>query len=255
MKRFFTIIVLLIVCLFPTMGNAENLLATADSYWENEPYNLKKFKQAVVLYAKAVKAAPDSYEANWKYSRALRDYGYEARMVQLKGWEDICTEYGKKAMNHAEKAIQLEPGKVEGHFFYALSIGIYADSVGIFTIISEGLKNKSQEALESAYKIDKWYESGGPVMGLGRFWASLPWPMHDKKEALALYRELQHSKYFTVWDEGSLYLAELLIDRGGNKNDAEAEKLLKRIIKKEKNNIFSNKALKIEANDLLDEID
>ena len=67
------------------------------------------------------------------------------------------------------------------------------------------------------------YKDGGPMLALGRFWAVLPWPMRDREKALAYYREYQQTEYFATNTEAQLYVAELLIQIGGDKNKAEAK--------------------------------
>jgi len=129
-------------------------------------------------------------------------------------------------MGFAEKAIALATDKVEGYYYYGLSVGIYSDGVSILTALSEGLKNKTQESFEAAYKIDKTYNKGGPMLSLGRFWTVLPWPMNDEDKALAYLREYQAAGFLDGSDEGKIYLSELLIDIGGKDNEAEARQLL-----------------------------
>jgi len=67
------------------------------------------------------------------------------------------------------------------------------------------------------------FRDAGPMLSLGRFWAVLPWPYRDRKKALQYYREYQATKYFTGNTEAELFLAELLIQMGGEKNKAEAK--------------------------------
>ena len=43
-------------------------------------------------------------------------------------------------MHYAQKAIDLEPNKPEGYYYYGLSVGIYADGVSVLTALREGLK-------------------------------------------------------------------------------------------------------------------
>jgi hypothetical protein len=66
---------------------------------------------------------------------------------------------------------------------------------------------------------------------LGRFWAVLPWPMRDRKKSLAYYREYQQTEYFATNTEAQLFLAELLIQIGGDENKAEAEGYLQEALK------------------------
>jgi hypothetical protein len=102
-------------------------------------------------------------------------------------------------------------------------VGIYSDGVSIFTALKEGLKDKTQKSFEKTYEINKMYKDGGPMLSLGRFWAVLPWPLRDRKKSLAYYREYQQTKYFATNTEAQLFLAELLIQMGGDKNKTEAK--------------------------------
>ena len=145
------------------------------------------------------------------------------------GFKEICAEYGKKGMETAQKAIDLQPGKPEGHYYYGLSVGVYSDGVSILTALKEGLKDKTQSSFEKVYEIDKNWNKAGAMIALGRFWMVLPWPMKDKKKSLKYLREYQQTEWFKDGPEGPMYLAELLIDMGGKKNKAEAKTLLEEV--------------------------
>jgi tetratricopeptide (TPR) repeat protein len=216
-------ILAIIVLGFGTV-QAESTLAEADALYEAG--GLENYKAAIPLYEKAVAELGDNYEALWKCARAHRDYGNKLKQQGGADWEDLCAQHGKAGMGFAEKAIALAPDKVEGYYYYGLSVGIYSDGVSILTALSEGLKSKTQNSFETAYKIDKTYNRGGPMLSLGRFWTVLPWPMNDDDKALAYLREFQSAGYLEGSVEGQIYLAELLIDIGGQDNEAEARKLL-----------------------------
>jgi len=187
---------------------------------------LENYLAAIPLYEKAVAESGSDYETLWKCARAHRDYGNKVKQKAEGDWEDLCAKHGKAGMQFAEKAIALAPEKVEAHYYYGLSVGIYSDGVSILTALSEGLKNKTQESFEAAYKIDKTYNRGGPILSLGRFWTVLPWPMNDEDKALAYFREFQSAGFLDGSDEGKVYMAELLMDIGGKDNEAEARTLL-----------------------------
>ena len=72
------------------------------------------------------------------------------------------------------------------------------------------------------------YNEAGPVLGLGRFWAVLPWPLKDKKLSMKYFQEYKTTPYFEEKPEGKIYLAELLLDMGGKANKAEAKTLLEK---------------------------
>ena len=211
-------ILLIAVCSFGAM--AADFLAEADMLFDQG--GLESYKQAIDLYLKAINENPQSYAAAWKCARAHREYGDEAKKQKIEGWKDICAEYGKKGMQYAEKASELEPQKPEGHYYYGLSVGVYSDGVSVFTALKEGLKDKTQTSFEKTYAIDKMYNKGGPMISLGRFWAVLPWPMRDRKKALQYYREYQTTQWFATNTEAQLFLAELLIQMGGKQQKTEA---------------------------------
>jgi len=210
---------------------------------------LENYKKALELCEAAVKKDPDSFKANWMAAQACRLYGMEAQEQGLAGWKDICKTYGKKGMAYAEKAKELEPNKPHGHYWYGMNVGIYADSVSILTALKEGLKDKTQNSFETAYKIDKYYEDAGPIAALGRFWAVLPWPLNDKDKSMEYYREYQKTEFFGQEDnvQVNVYFAELLMD--SRKTKDEAIEMLKQVPR-----ISSNKYWNDQAEQLLSEM-
>ena len=217
---------LCLVIFFPFGLLAADNLAEAEKAYARG--GLDGYRQAIELYEKALAANPNSYEANWKCARAYREYGNEAKAQKIEGWKDICAKYGKTGMQYAQKAIELEPDKADGHYYYGLNVGIYSDGVSILTALSEGLKGKTQTSFEKAYAIDKMYKEAGPMLSLGRFWAVLPWPMRDRKKSLQYYREYQATPYFADNLEAHFYVGEVLYEIGGQENTAEAKTLLEK---------------------------
>jgi len=224
------ILCVMILCL-PLTLNANDLLKQADVLYEKG--DLAGYLEAADLYLKALEANPDDYELNWKCARAHREYGDEAQKQDVKDWKKICARFGKEGMKYAQRAIELAPDRVEGQYYYGLSVGIYADGVSILTAIAEGLKGKTQKGFEKAYELDKHYNDAGPILSLGRFWAVLPWPMKNKKKSLAHYREYQKTEHFEGNEEAYIFLAELLMDMGGKENKTEARILLEKAAKTE----------------------
>lgn len=208
--------------------SAQDALEQADILYNQG--GLENYKQCLELCLQATEKNPDSYEANWRSARAYRRYGEEIKRNKLDGWKETCADYGKKGMAFARRAIELDPHRPEGHFFYGLSAGIYSDGVSILTALAEGLKGKTQNGFEKAYEINRMIDDAGPILALGRFWAVLPWPYQNKKKALAYYREYEQTPFFSQKAEGKVYLAELLLKMGGEKNRAEAESLLKTVV-------------------------
>lgn len=214
------------IIFFPFSLMAADYIAEADRLFDQG--GLENYKQAIELYEKALAETPDSYDANWKCARAYREYGAKAKSEKVDGWKDICAKYGKTGMQYAQKAIGLDPGKPDGHYYYGLNVGIYSDGVSVLTALAEGLKEKTQSSFEKTYEIDKMYKKAGPMLSLGRFWAVLPWPMRDREKSLKYYREYQATEYFADNMEAHVYLGELLIELGGDQNKAEAKGYLEK---------------------------
>ena len=194
--------------------------------------NLQDLKEVVELYEAELASHPDNFEANWKCAKACRLYGDLAKRMEKQGWEDICAEYGKKGMKYAKKAIDLEPDKPNGYYYYGLCVGTYSDGVGLITALREGLKDKTQNNLEKAYEIDKHFENGGPIVAIGRFWQVVPWPYNDADKAMEYYREFQETDHFETAEgvNARVYMAEILIDRWGSEPKEEARQLLNEVI-------------------------
>jgi len=225
-KVFLYVLVCMFLFSFHFVSMAEDSLVEADALFEKgDLTNITPILESISLYIKAVEANPDSYEANWKCARAHREYADHALEGEHEGWEDICEEYGKKGMEYAEKAQELEPEKVEGHYYYGLSAGTYSDGVSILKALREGLKGSTQDAFYDAYEIDKMYDIGGPMLAIARFWHQLPFPFRNQRRSQRYFEE--HYEYFPDDPEALVYYAELLIDR---RKKSEAKPLLEKAI-------------------------
>lgn len=206
---------LLVLLVLPMVLWAQDYASQINALIEKE--GSQNCKKAVELALKYVQESPNSYEANWLAAKAHRQYGDWVMREQLPGWKANCKEYGRKGMQFGEKAIALQPNRPEGHFYYAVSVGTYADGVSVLTALKEGLKGKTQTGLENAYKVDKMFEAGGPIKALGRFWQVLPFPMKNKNKALQYLQE--YNKLYPNEVEGLAFLGEAYIDKG-DKNAA-----------------------------------
>ena len=224
------------------LTQAQELMDLVQSQELMEKEGLKNFIRALDLCTEALKNDPNNFKANWMAAKACWFNGMYTQELYRTDWKDICRIYGKKGMTYAEKAIALNPKRVEGHFWYGMNVGIYTDSVNIITAIIEGLKGKVQNSFETAYELDKYYEHGGPIAALGRFWAVLPWPLNDKKLALKYYREFYKTKFFglpyTV--QVNVYFAELLMDNLETRKEAKA--LLEEVPKFSNNKYWNDQA-------------
>ena len=224
MKRcFLYVLICMLLFSFHFVSMAEDPLVEADTLFDKG--DIASILESIPLYIKAVEANSSSYEANWKCARAHREYANLNLEQELEGWKDICKKYGKDGMEYGEKAKELEPDKIEGHYYYGLCVASYSDGVSILKALKEGLKGSTQDAFYTAYEIDKMFEGGGPMLCIGRFWHQLPFPLTNKRRAKKYFEE--HHEYFPDDPQGLVYFAELLID--GRKKD-EARPLLEKAV-------------------------
>ena len=174
-----------IVFILPIILLAEDFMAEGNALFDKGKTNLESYKESGDMFVKALEATPNSYEAAWKAARAYRYFADESKKKNTQNWKAVCKEYGKVGMKYGEKAIALNQNGVEGNTWYGFSVASYSDSVSVLTALREGLKGKTQDSFEKAYKANKMYNDGGPIKALGRFWFVLPWPLQDKKLSLS----------------------------------------------------------------------
>ncbi len=208
MRKMIVSLAVLVMMALPMGVMAEDSLVEAKALLKQE--TLDSSRKALDISLKVVQQQPQSYEANWVVAKAYRLTGDQSKKANVPNWKAICKDYGKKGMAYAEKAKAIDPNKVDGHFWYAASVGTYSDGVSIITALKEGLKDKTQNGFETSYKMDKMYNDAGPVLALGRFWSVLPWPLKDKKKAVTYLEEFQ--KYFPNKPEGQVYLGTAYLD-------------------------------------------
>jgi len=154
---------------------------------EKDMPQLKENADAAVA---AASAAAGDYAANWTAAKECRLYGDELVVRKAEGWKPLAKAAAKNGMKFGEIATKLDPKGIEGWYWYGLCVGTYSDCVSIMTALSEGLKGKTQKAFETSYALDKSYDSGGPILSLGRFWQVLPGIAgKDLKKAEQLFNE------------------------------------------------------------------
>ncbi|MBU1168049.1 MAG: hypothetical protein KKD44_00645 [Proteobacteria bacterium] len=216
----------LLLSLSSVHADTAELMSQADGLSKSKSGSMDDYLAAANIYKQILETEPDNYDATWKCAKALRFYAYTAQKNSVDGWKKICAQIGKEGMTYAQKAIDMKPDQPDGYYYFALNVGIYADGVSILTALKEGLKDKTQTSFEKVLELDKNYDNSGAVLGMGRFWSVLPWPLAKKKKALEYYREFQSTEFFGKEPESFVYISELLIDLGGKKNKEEARQIL-----------------------------
>lgn len=180
-------------------------------------------KAALEISCKAINQGDKSYEAYWRAARGCRSYAEEVKRENVNNpakWKPVCIRYGKLGMDYGDKAIKLNPNRVEGWLYYGLSVGNYADGVSLVTAVREGLVDKTRKSFEQAYALDKTYMWGAPLTALGRMWNILPWPLKNNAKSLKYLREAQ--RLVADNPEGQVYLGLVLLESKSGSDEGRA---------------------------------
>jgi hypothetical protein len=171
---------------------------------------------------KAQHRSSPSYAAAWKFARAAHYFASQNIPEKDADARKLVFEEGKLA---AQKARELEPGGVEGHYYFGICLGSWAEANGV--LASLFAVNDLLAAMESAARIDERFEKASPLMTRARLYQKAPgWPLSigDKKRSDADYRRVielapdnrvAHRFYAEqLGDEGRKSEARAIIDKG-----------------------------------------
>src|SRR5262245_55170705 len=153
-------------------GSVEALIAKMDAVWERRDAD-GAIPDLVALGQLAATIDPDKYDVEWRMARGYFWVAYtQGNRVAKKAMAG-------KAIEAADKARRLRPDRVEGHYFYAISVGEYANTIGIMQALTDGIAGKFETAPPRAKEINRDYYNGAPPTVLGRYYYMLPWPKRD----------------------------------------------------------------------------
>jgi hypothetical protein len=197
--------------LVPAVGwaaEAGEVTARLDALYaqRHDPQKTKELEKAV---EDALAAHPDEFGVLWRASR----YFY----WQCDGSTASATKkaLGQRAADLAQKALALNPDRIEGHYYAAIGIGCYSQAVGIVTALRQGVEGKFNRWLDKAIALDEGYDNAGPLIAKGRYYFELPWPKRDlKKSTQFLHRALRARPHAL---RAHLYLAETQLKDGEEK--------------------------------------
>ena len=153
------------------------LLARFDEEWtrRDRPESLAAARAALDA---ATRIAPEAYEVLWREARYLAWISDDTTL----GTKDR-SRLGKQGWEVAERALALEPDRIEGHFYAAVNMGNYALGIGVLKALRQGIEGKFKERLSRAEQIDPTFDSGTIYNAWGRFWYELPWPKYSAKRS------------------------------------------------------------------------
>ena len=153
----------------PSTGGADAKMAT-DKLVEAEPLyegreDMTKARLAVTALRQAHAADYGNYEAAWKLARAAFYVGDRT---------DNDTERDnmfREGTDAGKAAVQLQPGKPDGHFWLGAN---YGGSAAHSTLSNLSSFQDIKGEMEAVQKIDEGYQGYSVYLGLGRLYSQAP---------------------------------------------------------------------------------
>jgi cytochrome c-type biogenesis protein CcmH/NrfG len=167
-----------------------------------ERTSLAKAREAAAIWSERLAKNPRDFESAWKLARAT---------YWLGGHEDQAARRTalERGVEAGRQASMLEPGRPEGYFWMAASMGQLAESFGM----RQGLKYRTpiREALEKVLQIDPAYQNGSADRALGRWYYKVPGLFGGSKK-----KSEEHLRKSLTYDPQStasrFFLAETLFE-------------------------------------------
>jgi tetratricopeptide (TPR) repeat protein len=160
--------------------------------------------EAAAIWESRLTANPKDFESAWKLARAC--YWLGGHVPQ----DERRAQY-ERGIKAAERAVQIEPNRPEGHFWMAADMGAMAESFGIVA----GLRYRGpvKRALETVLTIDAAYQQGSADRALGRWYFRVPRLFGGSKDRAI--EHLQRSLTYAPESSATLFfLAETYLDMG-----------------------------------------
>ena len=164
--------------------------------------DLAKAKEALAKYQAALAPGDDAYGANWRLARVEYWIGDHTADKTVK------KQIFQQGIDHAKKAIELGPNKVEGHFWLGVCYGVYGEAKGVLKSLA--LVKPIKEAMRRVLEIDPAYDKGGADRVLGRVYHEVP-GIAGGSEKKSLEHLLKAVEYGPRVGLNLLYLADTYI--------------------------------------------
>jgi len=215
MKRVYTLKIFLLgffIVMYSSLVSPQDSMVwmrQGDAFWQ-EREKVEKVEAAISAYRKILEADPDNYEANWKIARAYFHLG--DMLDEINENREQHRKVGKEGMRYGERATDLNPSGIEGHYYYGLCLAKYTLGISFITALTEGLASKYEKHMERAIEINKNYDSAGPLRALGKYWYEIPWPKRDLTKSIECLKEAVTAAPMNI--RGHFYLAESYLKVG-----------------------------------------
>jgi tetratricopeptide (TPR) repeat protein len=200
-----------------TATEAQKLHDEGLALYAEQPRTLVRVTHAARLLEQAARALRDDYDAQWQAAQAL------AFLAENETRPAFRREAAKCGVVLARRARELQFDRVEGHYWYAINVGLLADADRSYGLEAVG---EMESALKRAMEVDERYDFAGPLRVLGILHLRTPAPPASIGSPRKGLRLLQRAvELFPDYPENFLYLAEAL--RDNDKRDEAREALVK----------------------------
>jgi tetratricopeptide (TPR) repeat protein len=179
----------------------DSLTAQGDALYV-ERAELAKAKEARAKYEAALAAGEDAFEASWRLARVCYWIGDHT------GAKDLKKTILLRGVEHAKKAIEIDPGRPEGHFWLGVCYGVYGEAKGVLKSLA--LVKPIKESMRRVLEIDPAYDRGGADRVLGRVYHEVP-GFAGGSEKQSLEHLLKAVEYGPRVGLNLLYLADTYI--------------------------------------------
>lgn len=189
-----------------TAEEAERLQKDGIALWAQQPRDLARVMEAAHRLEQAARTLRDDYDAQWEAAQAL------AFVAENDTRADVRREAAKTGIVFSRRARELKLDGVEGHYWYAINVGLLADVDRAYGLDAVG---EMETALKRAIELDERYDFAGPLRVLGILHLRTPAPpvsIGSPRKGLKLLQRAV--ELFPDYSENYLYLAEALRDNG-----------------------------------------
>jgi tetratricopeptide (TPR) repeat protein len=202
--------------------SAEQAAERAANGWklyQQQPRTVTRVTQAAQLLGEAAEALPEDFDTQWQAAAAF------AWLAESQAPVATRREAAERGIGVARRAHELKPERVEGHYWYALNVGLLADldrSYGLDAV------KEMERALRRAIEIEPRHDYAGPLRVMAILHLRAPGPpisIGSKRRALGLIE--QAVELFPDYPENHLYHAEALRDIS---RVTEARRALRRVL-------------------------
>ena len=167
MKTKWTLTFLTVFCLavmlFPQ--TADELTEQGDQLYQGMK-DLDTAKEAEKLYIQSLGLTDNKYDVYWRLSRIMYYIGEHTESKKEK--KGIFA----RGVYYAEKAVDLEPEKPDGHYWLGVNHGKVGETRGVLKSLA--LVKPIKNAMNKVIELERTYEEGGPDRVLGRVYYKLP---------------------------------------------------------------------------------